>query len=207
MSVPGGDSPSSGAEVRATVEDYRLATGWDVRFVDRPGDPAAALGELRDAGLDVESEEAVALAARNRELVDWLASDAQALRSFAADPRAAVAARDAGRDPPVPGRASEGTFQATPASRKMALAQIRGEVAAWALSSSENLRVLLVSAPSATIHPRSERSPGPCGARRGPRVDGRLGARTPAVDDVTRHQRRVRQGRRARPDPADGDRP
>jgi hypothetical protein len=143
MSVPGGDSPSSGAEVRATVEDYRLATGWDVRFVDRPGDPAAALGELRDAGLDVESEEAVALAARNRELVDWLASDAQALRSFAADPRAAVAARDAGRDPPVPGRASEGTFQATPASRKMALAQIRGEVAAWALSSSENLRVLL----------------------------------------------------------------
>jgi hypothetical protein len=131
------------AQVRALIDEYNLATEWEIRFVDRPHDPAAALRELRDAGMDVATNEAVALAARNRELVDWLATDAQALRSFGADPRAAVAARDAGRRPRARHGAGEGTFSATPASRRVALADARRELGAWALSSSENLRMLV----------------------------------------------------------------
>ena len=87
---------SPGAEPRTAVDDYNLATGWEIRFVNRPGDP-----------------------------------------------RAAIEARDAGCKPRAPARARKASFCATPASRKIALGQGRNEVAAWALSSGENLRMPL----------------------------------------------------------------
>lgn len=134
---------SSNGDVSALVEQYGLATGWDIQFVAGPGDVAAAVRELRDAGLGVAGEDAEALAARGREIVDWLANDAQALESFAADPWAALAARDACRPPRRPRGGNKGSFSAAPAGRKAALARGRDELGAWALSSSENLRLLL----------------------------------------------------------------
>jgi len=130
-------------ELQTLVEEYGLATGWDVRFVDQPGDPAAVGEALRAAGVDVDSDEARALAGRNRDIVNWLAADPRALRSFAADPRAAVEALDAGRRPPRPRAAAQGGFSAVGGGRGAALAQARGAMGSWALASSDNLRLLL----------------------------------------------------------------